>query len=1332
MCDTLLGKLKQNYADKVFVDESFITKKSFLELLGDSRCAEETSHAPSTIAYAKANLYYAFAEDVHPMERIVAASKLFEEKKLQAASREELTNRDSYSKVEAVNDYLRTDPPSFVIFGKPGLEHANVASALADAWNCVLISPRSLIRREIKAGTDKGRYVERILRLGRSVGPEILMNLIRCRVGMRDVKHRGYVVGCLPFIPSDVSFDYSSHYDSAADADDTCPESCENEPTESHEDRITFDNLGCKARFDYEREIPRQIDEIFTAWPRKPLIIIYLVCPKRDVANRCARRRINYLTGDIFYENELATQLPESERDESDTSFDFSQVAKERLVAEDDRRLVRLMSDATRNVEAQCDLYERVALRAIDKWILAHNPERVVRVDGRSSVRQILEILEMRLRTLALLPSILPKEMLERNDAPSPEMKLSDELAEKSAEEAFQVLRRREVVSVGFPWRLSAWNFYCPVELARGRTVKGLPKHAVRFLDKIHFLSSREAVNLFIENPRTFLSPPNPRPACKVAVFGPRYAGKSELSTRLAEILGGTVINVDEIVRELKQRQEYPFEESYENVSLEPIDIDETADIIIRNIKRIPDEMLEDELRRDGGYVVDGMCVDVQVWRKIVDDANIVFEEVVVLFEQEPYVYLLNKFRTLPRLDDIDFIDPIDDTEAEERRILHEEAEWDYLEHLTQFESEWARFEEQIPEFKGTVIKCNLASIESPTEYVMSSIRHRFSVTTAASVEERKEDETLEETAAMENEANLRDKDVEEREEESLAYTIDLATAERLLDCGYYFLSPFGRWCPVQTYANAVPISMFLPMKARGQIFPVVRRPHIYFPAGEEALSAFLNDPSRYLARDVRPPLLPLRVSIIGPPKCGKTTLASRFAKTYGMKVITRGEALRHMLKYYPWTESARLIEGQLRAGQAAPVESVTRAVEMFCIGPRAATQGYILDDCPSSRKEAEHLAVLGVQPMIVLDLKADLEFCLECLSWDDDDTRSPLNFSASFLSRRYEDWRTGQASFRDWLTRFSQNVVELDATRSKWHVWTRADHAVRSRFADIALYFHEANLDKVQSLEHMCVSPYEFRSRQSRYESHCPVCLYRDNVLKTPGQSVTSRGMVQFREYFYWVCPRHVGVFVKDPLRYLSPVTASLLDERPRILRETVDPEHACWAQRLRVDGLCLVTYVDGLPDRKLTPGRVDLGVILKDKVYLFCSEECRDKFLARHDKYSEMDIAFPRQLPPIDVRRLPNLGFLEQTVAKALVEAVNLIAARRPKILGLSAAVSAAIHIGVYLKTRNVTGAATEVNVYEAASKRIAGRNRIVEIATATMKRKLNPYVSVPKYSD
>lgn len=1336
MCEKFLQKPVQEHVEKLLVDELLKTKKPFLQLTKNlSDCLRDISRVPSAIKYPKANLYYAFAEDIHPAKRIISASKFFEEQKFashSASCKERFINQDSNLEGEAVNHYLRTEPSSFVIFGKPGLHRKDLASAIADTWNCIFISPELLVRQEIDAGTEKGQYMERILRSGKLIEPNITMNLIRCRIRKRDVKHRGYIIECLPFIPDIENINLDNSTSSTVNMGDTCSEFCEStagENCETHEDPITSSNVRCERQYKYEQEIPRQIDEMFTTWPRKPLIIIYLVCPKQDVKSGCEHLHIDLSTSN----NQNIIDTNESTRpfdDESDTSYDFSPVANE-LIKDNNRKLVR----HTFGVEMQYDLYERLALPVIDKWILAHDPQHVIRVDGRSSTRRILQILKTRLCTLALQPSILPKKMVEQGDAhfleTSAKMNSNDELAEKSIEEVFEILRQREVVSPAFLWKLSAWKFCCPVALAQGRTMKGLPKHAVRFLSKIFFLSSQEAVYLFIENPRTFLLPPNPRPTCKIAIFGPKNAGKSELSARLAEAFNGTVINVDEIMTKLiKQREKSLNQKLYENNSnvqtlLEPINVDEKADIIIQNIKKIPDVKLEDELRRDGGYVVDGMWVDVEVWRKMIDDANIVFEYIIVLFENEPYDCLLNKFRSFFCLDNS--VHKIDhDTEAgqEEYRILRENAEREYLEHLTRFESEWIKFEKEILEFEGNLIRCNLADIQDVTEYVINYIKDRFDISINAKGKDQENETRQEETATAEMETNLATADADKKEN-----VINLETAEQLLNCGYFFFSAFGRWCPVQVYTNKIPVQMFLPMKARDQIFPVIRHPYIYFLVGEEALSAFLNDPSKYQTLDRRLSLFPLRISIIGPPKCGKTTLVNRFAKTYGMKIITPLKAMRHMLKYYPWTESARRIEAELQAGRPASIESVTRAIEMFSIGPRAATQGYILDDCPSSRQEAEQLVLLGIQPMIIFDLKADLEFCLECLSWDNNVRREEsINFSVNLLSQRYEKWQEDQASFRDWQRKFSQNVIELDATKSKWYVWTRTDFAMRCRFADIMLYFNEVDLEKVHSLKHMCVSPFEFRWRQSRYESYCPICLFLEKVLKISGRTVDSQGMVQFREYFYWICPQHIDAFIEDPLQYVSPANAtSLLDERPRILEEVVDTEHACWAQRLQVNGLCPVTYIDGLPDRKLIQGRADLGAIFKDKVYLFCSEECRERFLAQPYKYTEMDV--PREVLPIEM--LPDVDFLKQTIARVLVEAVNLIAVCRPKIFGLSAAVSAAIHIGVYLKMHNTSEKLHEMDIYEIVSKRMAGQRQIIENVTNTMKKKINPYVSLPKYS-
>lgn len=560
--------------------------------------------------------------------------------------------------------------------------------------------------------------------------------------------------------------------------------------------------------------------------------------------------------------------------------------------------------------------------------------------------------------------------------------------------------------------------------------------------------------------------------------------------------------------------------------------------------------------------------------------------------------------------------------------------------------------------------------------------------------------------------------------------TIDIETADSLLDCGYYFLSSFGRWCPVQLHRNEIPLQMFLPLEFRDDVYPAIHRQYIYFFGGKEAQEEFVRDPYKYLEQDSYAPITQFRISVIGPPKCGKTTLSERFAEKYKLKLITRGSALRYIMKYFPWVESAESAESHLRMGRMVPMEKMQRAIEMYSIDPSIISQGFVLDGFPMSRKEYEQLTYFGVQPMIILDLKSDLEFSLECLSRDgDDEITKPPRFSKKFLTHLYDVWRVDQDNYRRWLRNFNQNVIEMDATKCMWHVWTRADRDVCSRYVEIRKYFRESDYEKVHSLRYMSVSPYEFRSKQSGFQTYCPLCLYHEDAL-TRSEVPDHRGVVQFREHLYWICPKHMDEFVEDPERYLPPVNTKYLpDQRPRILTETIDLEHPCWIKRLRVKGLCSVTYLDHLPSRNIVRGKLSIGVLYKDNVYLFCSNACRDKFMEKPERYAGTVVNFSRTLAPIDIRALPNLGFLEQTVALLIIDAINQVSISRPKFPGMSPSATAAIFIGTYLKAKNEP-VSRETELYRAINERIYGYEKILKLATRMMKQILNPFISVNEH--
>lgn len=112
-----------------------------------------------------------------------------------ATFRQRSTEGDFYGTEDADSAFLRREPVSFAVFGKPGLPDDQLATALATRWGCVHVS----VAHGVAAGRADARTAW-ALRRGRAVRvastPGALVELL----GLREpeVKERGYVLSGLP------------------------------------------------------------------------------------------------------------------------------------------------------------------------------------------------------------------------------------------------------------------------------------------------------------------------------------------------------------------------------------------------------------------------------------------------------------------------------------------------------------------------------------------------------------------------------------------------------------------------------------------------------------------------------------------------------------------------------------------------------------------------------------------------------------------------------------------------------------------------------------------------------------------------------------------------------------------------------------------------------------------------------------------------------------------------------------------------------------------------------------------------------------------------------
>lgn len=555
-------------------------------------------------------------------------------------------------------------------------------------------------------------------------------------------------------------------------------------------------------------------------------------------------------------------------------------------------------------------------------------------------------------------------------------------------------------------------------------------------------------------------------------------------------------------------------------------------------------------------------------------------------------------------------------------------------------------------------------------------------------------------------------------------FIINCDIAEMLLLEGFFLVSKFHRMCPVFILENPFTlINSYNLNRRRNKIFPVIHRSFIYFISSEKNVEKFRKNPLKYIQDDTIKFFqgYPLRIGIIGPPKSGKSKLAAKLAREYGLMCISKGVAIRHIMENMNWTMLGENILSQLRVGKCIDNELIIKAVATVAIDSRIMTNGFVLDGFPESPYEICELSKVGLFPLVIFDLNTNKDIILKNSQREiyyNIFKRVPT-YSGSFIKYKYNKWYEKSSNVRDWINQDTQNVYTINGNNSQWQCHADAITTIKSIIPKIHYYLTHVKLGVVRA-DFMCISNEIFQQRMSCFKNLCPVCLSR-NILRHSGYPVDKNGIVQYKGLFFWICSEHLNIVLKSPEIFLSATTINI--------PEIPAPVKNVNTSIVYENGTCIVTYAENLPAQIVIKGNKKYAAVYRTKTYLFCTPQCHKKFLAKPHLYYNIKVFKETTIfPELELKNIPHLGFLEQSLGNIVTEACCAVNVNRPKYPGLDQRHSAILYIALYLKTHNKLLDKATLSTYTKVLKTFEARCKLVRDISLQLRSIDNPFAMYP----
>uniref|UniRef100_A0A673XQZ8 Adenylate kinase 9 n=1 Tax=Salmo trutta TaxID=8032 RepID=A0A673XQZ8_SALTR len=880
---------------------------------------------------------------------------------------------------------------------------------------------------------------------------------------------------------------------------------------------------------------------------------------------------------------------------------------------------------------------------------------------------------------------------------------------------------------------------FCPVSLKEnGALIPCLDEYAAKYREKAYYFSSTEARDRFLLSPETYVSHTQllQAPALRVFLLGTRGSDKTTHGKWLAEQLGVFHIQFRECLQELilgKTQARVPYSDEVEPPEEPPEDLEalllqaqggevglsdeeEAIKSYLFDGEPLPQEIMEmmlpqfwdQEPYKSKGFILEGFPqnpedVSFMVERRLFPDAAVVMTVDVrdVVRRLLPPRLASWRERRDRRREQLRQVREL----RHKLRVRGEQGRWMTRVKDEEDEEEFDEEEEGMEEIEAMLIE----------EFTLDEEDDGEDEETEAAAEERLEMEIGERFET--DDANftrmmltinggrkprivryqllqkvqplVTNREAHFHKCQPISYTL----ARKLLCYSFKYNSFFGCWDPVKYTEGDLIQPVQGPLNTS---YPVLFHQFIYFFASKETRNTFILNPIKYLKQPKPNPSLPIKLVIIGPPKSGKTTVARMFAHEYSLTRLSIGDVMRTVLASQGRTELAIQMMKHLSQGHTLPDELAIQCLEVALMSLVCSTRGYVLDGFPMTREQADLMEARSIIPVLVVELQLDtVEVLKRGLSDKMKPNRSEgwphlMHDSPQILNIRNSNFKREVEAVRQHYQQQYQNWVSVDGHKSKWWVWNRILDEARMSMRHIHTYLEKIRTGHAASIDRLCITPKELKSRLGEFSYYCPVSLALHLHLVDCSLTTSLELAAEFRGHYYKMCSReYLELFLETPEQFVIPGCPHALPP-PQMLPKklTAGQVKARFPKQVEMKGYCPVTYLDGRQRYEaLVRGSVEYSVEYREKIYIFENEQKQDRFLRLPETYWNQKL--PDKLPPmsepVQLTSLPMLGYMEQGVARSIIKALTAVGCLKPKFPYLSPKRSALHYLAFYLKAFN-----------------------------------------------